>query len=209
MNATGWANALFLTLCLSATAAGAQTVSVGALRGPVPSDATIGALRGSISTDTTTVGAQAGPLPVGATIGARQGSVPAGATTGTFASPGAAITGALQGSIPPGATTGGFAGALPSNATFRMPTPEDVARTQESLARMHLTDRSYRDAELLLRRSLSIREEALGPQSPEVAEAMESDARLLHRYNRTDAAVEFEDRARAIRERLKSPTQAE
>jgi tetratricopeptide (TPR) repeat protein len=57
----------------------------------------------------------------------------------------------------------------------------------------------YPEAEPLLERALAIREQALGPEHPKVATALENYAFLLRVIGRPDDAAPMETRARAIR----------
>ncbi len=51
----------------------------------------------------------------------------------------------------------------------------------------------------LYQRSLAIREKALGPQHPDVAQSLENYAGLLRETGRSEEAEELEARAKAIR----------
>ncbi len=57
----------------------------------------------------------------------------------------------------------------------------------------------YAEAEPLYKRSLAIREKALGPQHPDVAQSLENYAALLRNMNREDEVAKMEARAKAIR----------
>ena len=59
----------------------------------------------------------------------------------------------------------------------------------------------YDQAEPLFKRSLAIREKALGPEHPDVATALESQAKILRAAKREAEAVPMEARATAIRAR--------
>ncbi len=66
----------------------------------------------------------------------------------------------------------------------------------------------YAEAEPLYLRSLEIREKALGPDHPYVAQSLENYAVLLRAMKRDDEAKEMEERARAVRERHAQRNQA-
>ncbi len=57
----------------------------------------------------------------------------------------------------------------------------------------------YAKAEPLYQRSLAIREKALGPEHPAVAQSLENYAALLRQIARADEAESMEARAKAIR----------
>ncbi|MBE3117829.1 MAG: tetratricopeptide repeat protein [Planctomycetes bacterium] len=57
----------------------------------------------------------------------------------------------------------------------------------------------YAEAEPLFKRSLAIREKALGPDHPAVAKSLENMALLYRATNREKEAKELEDRAARIR----------
>ena len=57
----------------------------------------------------------------------------------------------------------------------------------------------YAEAEPLFRRSLAIREKALGPEHPDVATSLENYAKLLRKTDREAEAAKKEARAKAIR----------
>ena len=57
----------------------------------------------------------------------------------------------------------------------------------------------YAEAEPFHKRSLAIREKALGPEHPDVAQSLESYAALLRNTQRTTEATKMEARAKAIR----------
>jgi hypothetical protein len=60
------------------------------------------------------------------------------------------------------------------------------------------TQGRYAQAEPLFRRSLAIREKALGPEHPEVATNLENYAALLRQTARANEAERMEARAKAI-----------
>ena len=55
------------------------------------------------------------------------------------------------------------------------------------------------EAEPLIKRSLAIREKALGQEHPAVAQSLENYARLLRKTGRSDEVAKLEARAKAIR----------
>ena len=57
----------------------------------------------------------------------------------------------------------------------------------------------YAEAEPLYKRSLAIREKALGPEHPDVATSLENYAALLRQTAHADEAERMEARAKAIR----------
>ncbi len=57
----------------------------------------------------------------------------------------------------------------------------------------------YAEAEPLHQRALAIREKALGPEHPHVAQSLENYAALLRQTARADEAERMEARAKAIR----------
>ena len=59
----------------------------------------------------------------------------------------------------------------------------------------------YAEAEPLYKRSLAIKEKALGPEHPNVAQGLENYAALLRAIGRTSEADKMEARAKAIRDK--------
>ncbi len=57
----------------------------------------------------------------------------------------------------------------------------------------------YAEAEPLYKRSLAIREKALGPQHPHIATILQDYAPLLRKTGRSTEAAKLEARAKAIR----------
>jgi len=57
----------------------------------------------------------------------------------------------------------------------------------------------YAQAEPLYKRSLQIKEKALGPDHPDLATGLENYAKLLRKTNRDAEAVKLDVRAKAIR----------
>jgi Tetratricopeptide repeat len=153
-------------------------------------------------------GALRGPLSPDATTGAFQGPVRPGGTTGLFRghTTSEVTKGALRGSVLPGATTGAFREPIPSGvAAGTLTTPPeslpstDQAKLLEGHVQMSLTDGALAEAETFLTRLLRMREEALGPEHPDVAETLEKYADLLRRRDRPAEAEALAARAQEIR----------
>jgi hypothetical protein len=72
-------------------------------------------------------------------------------------------------------------------------------------ARLYLVDGNYAQGDTMLNRSVAIREQAVGGVHPEVAGALETDAKLLRHYNRDAAAADMDARAKEIRTKLEPP----
>ena len=66
-----------------------------------------------------------------------------------------------------------------------------VANALEALAGVHAKQGDDASAEPLYRRALTIREKALGPEHPEVAELRADYAELLRRMGRHDEATDL------------------
>jgi hypothetical protein len=205
------------------------TVTRGAFAVPVSLGATTGAIAAPVSPGATT-GAIRGALPPGSSVGAIRGSVPvdavigvprtaSGATVGVFPSPVTPIVGvglvpgvvlpttviAPRGSLPADATVGALATPLPPGSRLGAPGPDEIAGRLNSQARLSLIDGNYAQGETMLNRSVTIREEVVGPVHPEVAAALEENAQLLRQYNRDAAAAAMETRAQEIRTLLEPP----
>jgi hypothetical protein len=60
-------------------------------------------------------------------------------------------------------------------------------------------------AEAAVERALSIQEEAFGPDHPSIADSLELRAKLSHSRGDEEAARRDEERAAAIRARVKAP----
>ena len=67
------------------------------------------------------------------------------------------------------------------------------------LAELYRAQDKHAEAEPLYKRALAIREKALGPEHPDVAQSLESYAALLRNTQRTTEATMMELRAKAIR----------
>ncbi len=74
-----------------------------------------------------------------------------------------------------------------------------MATSLNNLAELYRVQGNYAEAAPLYRRSLVIREKALGPEHPDVATSLENYAALLRETGRADEAAEMEARAKAIR----------
>jgi hypothetical protein len=181
----------------------APTVSRGLLRGSLPSDSTGGLLRGAVTSGTST-GLLRGPVQSGTTGGLLSGGAPpAGGTVGGFRGlvPVGTPWGPTRVELPPGTPVGAYPAPAPSGARLGDPGPLDRAGAVENQARIHLIKGAYGDAEARLRQSVSIHEQVSGPDSPEVVQALESNAALLREWNREAAATEMETRIEEIRVR--------
>lgn len=64
---------------------------------------------------------------------------------------------------------------------------------------MYRAQSGYREARAVHERALAIRENALGPQHPDVAKTLEGYAALLERMGRPGRAADMSARAEAIR----------
>ncbi|MFQ5830675.1 MAG: tetratricopeptide repeat protein, partial [Candidatus Methylomirabilia bacterium] len=67
-----------------------------------------------------------------------------------------------------------------------------------SLAELYSLQGQYAQAEPLLKQALAIREQALGPEHPDVARSLEHYSALLRKMNRAAEATEMEARGDAI-----------
>lgn len=76
--------------------------------------------------------------------------------------------------------------------------PRERARSLELLALIHAQQDRLEEAEAELRRSLALREEALGPRHPEVALSMARLGSLLRQRGRLRPAELYLERARAV-----------
>jgi len=74
-----------------------------------------------------------------------------------------------------------------------------VAMSLNNLAELYRFQGKFVDAEPLYKRSLAIREKALGPAHPHVATSLENYAMLLRKTNREVKAARMEAHAVAIR----------
>ncbi len=76
-----------------------------------------------------------------------------------------------------------------------------MATSLNNLAGLYDNQGRYAEAEPLYQRSLAIREKALGPEHPDVAQSLENYAALLRNTELNDEAEKLEARAKAIRAR--------
>jgi tetratricopeptide (TPR) repeat protein len=74
-----------------------------------------------------------------------------------------------------------------------------VATSLNNLALVYQAQGRYADAEPLYERALAIKEEALGPDHPEVAVTCENMAELYRQIGKEGKAEKSEERARKIR----------
>lgn len=169
----------------------------------------------SAQTGATTTGVLRGAVPRGATVGAGRGAVPPDASIGVVRSGPASgeRLGALRGPTVPtdvgtflaDAPVGTFAAPMPPGTRFGEPGPADIAKRLADQARRSLVDHDFAPGEAMLNRSVTVREEAVGRDHPDVAKALEDSAALLRQYKRDAAATEMDARAREIRTRLEAP----
>jgi hypothetical protein len=193
---------LGLTALPCVSHAQSPVVTRGAFRGPQSGDATTGVLRGPLPSGAT-VCAGRGAVPADATIGAVRSGSQSGETIGTFRGATAPLdVGTFRGAVPADATVGTFATPAPAGARFG---GTDIARRLTDEARMSLRDHDFARGEALLNRSITIREESVGRDHPDVAKALEDNATLLRQYNRGAAAADMDARAREIRTLLEAP----
>jgi tetratricopeptide (TPR) repeat protein len=75
----------------------------------------------------------------------------------------------------------------------------DVAKSLNNLAALYYNQGQYAKAKPLYQRALAIWEEALGPEHPALAKALENYAHLLRKMRRREEAARLEALARAIR----------
>ena len=73
------------------------------------------------------------------------------------------------------------------------------ATSLNNLAELYRVQGKYVEAEPLYKRSLAIREKALGPEHPNVATSLKNYAVLLRKMDRDAEAKKMEARAKAIR----------
>ena len=74
-----------------------------------------------------------------------------------------------------------------------------MLRGRSEHLRRVLAQGRYAEAEPLLQRALAIREKALGPDHPDVAEVLEHLAKLYDQTGRSEEAKKLSERARQIR----------
>ena len=80
-----------------------------------------------------------------------------------------------------------------------------MAERLNSEARIYMVDGNYAQGEGLSNRSVAVREQIVGGVHPEVAGALETDAKVLRHYNRDAAAADIDARAKEIRTKLEPP----
>jgi tetratricopeptide (TPR) repeat protein len=74
-----------------------------------------------------------------------------------------------------------------------------VATNLNNLAELYRVQGKYAEVELLYQRALAIREKALGPEHPNVAQSLENYAVLLQETGRGAEAAPLDARAKSIR----------
>ncbi len=74
-----------------------------------------------------------------------------------------------------------------------------MATSLNNLAELYRAQGRYAEAGPLHQRALAIREKALGPDHPHVAQSLENYAALLRKTGRSAEATRMEARAKAIR----------
>lgn len=193
--------------------------TVGTFRGNVSQGTTLGAGRGAVSSDTV-IGAIGNGPPVsfggygtpGPIVNAPALRVPAGGLTlfnAQFARWGASP---YRGDASPG-SVGAFGRPAPSGTELGSAGLQELEGRLKSAAAMSMWDGNYKQGEALLNRSVTIREEiAGGADKPEVASALEDNAKYLREWSRDDAAADMETRAKEIRTKLEpspAPTRSE
>lgn len=87
------------------------------------------------------------------------------------------------------------------------PTPDSlrIASVLESLTRVRLFQKAFPEARLLIERCISIRENALGPDHPDVARSMTLLGTALHRLGEKERARALAESALAIQEKSLGP----
>jgi hypothetical protein len=181
------------------------TAQVGGLAGSLPPGATRGGLTGILPPGAAR-GGLTGILPPGAARGGLTGVLPPDAARGglTGILPPDATRGGLTGILSPGASRGGLTGSLPPGVRFTdQPLPFEAANGLEGLAKIYLLRGASAHSESALRRSEEILTQELGPEHPDVAQALEDHAALLRKAKREGAATEREARAESIRAKLR------
>ncbi len=73
------------------------------------------------------------------------------------------------------------------------------SRNEHALNGLRRRTFGYAEAQPLYKRVLAIREKALGPEHPDVAQSLENYSALLRKTGRSDEAAILEARAKAIR----------
>jgi len=219
--------ALLLMFSPGGAWAQSSTTTRGAFGGVLSGDMTSGATRGALPPGAT-VGAARGSVPQGAVVGAARpaastSSAGAPPSVGLFFVPGAVPAGtpvsppgaiqvgsggvlSFRGPVSPDTATGTLGTPIPSNTVLGTPGSAEIAERLQTEAGMWLRDGNYVQGEAMLNRSVAIREEmAGGPNHPEVAQALEDNAKLLRVWNRESAASDMEARAKEIRTNLEPP----
>ena len=193
-----------------------QTFTRGVLGGPLSPDSTTGLLRGALPQGATT-GVVRGTLPTGGTAGLIH-AAPPGATFGVFRNTAAAATvpvmpggfaptpvPTLRGPLPADAAVGALSAPAAPGTRLGEPGPAEIEHGLNFQGRLYLVDHNFAQGETMLNQSVGIREEMVGRVHPEVAGALETDAKLLRHYDRNATAADMETRAKEIRTKLEPP----
>lgn len=192
------------------------TITRGVLVGSMPPDSGGGLLRGALPPGATT-GVVRGTLPSGAKAGLMQ-SVPPGGSAGVLrdtysaarvpvmpggVSPTPVPT--LRGPLPADAVAGTLTPPSPPGTRQGEAGPAEIVQGLDFQGRLYMVDGNYAHGEGMLNRSVATREDVVGRIHPEVAGALETDAKLMRHYSRDAAAADMEGRAKEIRTKLEPP----
>ena len=193
-----------------------QTFARGVLGGTLAPDSTSGLLRGALPQGATT-GVVRGSLPSGGTAGVIQ-AAPPGATYGVFRDtfraatvpvmPGGFAptpTPTFRGPLPADAAVGALSAPAAPGTRLGEPGPGEIEHGLNFQARLYLLDHNFDHGEGMLNQGVGIREEMVGRIHPEVAGALETDAKLVRHYNRNATAADMDGRAKEIRTKLEPP----
>ena len=88
--------------------------------------------------------------------------------------------------------------ALNIRRTQKKKAPAAVAETLTGLAWIHFAKKQHAPAEKLLLQALSIKEEAFGPEDPQLVETLNKLGRVCEGLREVDRAIEFYERANVI-----------
>jgi tetratricopeptide (TPR) repeat protein len=96
-----------------------------------------------------------------------------------------------------------FQKALDKLKTGRVSGKRHVAGAWHELGTLFAKQGKYAEAEAPFKTAIELREQALGPNHPDLASSLEGYTRVLHKLGRAPEAAPLEERARAIRARQK------